>query len=169
MSKPRGQLKSSIEKPPGVAVKRVSGKKELAQAFAIRIKVFVKEQGVPSEIELDDDDERAIHFLAKVGAKAVGTARVVWHRGAAKIGRMAVLKSYRRRGVGRRLLRRAVAVARRLHARRIYLHAQVAVSGFYERLNFRGTGAIFDEAGIAHRKMIWRGRRSDRQRRVNKN
>jgi beta-phosphoglucomutase-like phosphatase (HAD superfamily) len=44
-----------------------------------------------------------------------------------------------------------------------------AVSGFYERLNFRGTGAIFDEAGIAHRKMIWRGRRSDRQRRVNKN
>jgi predicted GNAT family N-acyltransferase len=82
---------------------------------------------------------------------------------------MAVLKNYRRRGVGRRLLRRAVAVARRLHARRIYLHAQVAVSGFYERLNFRGTGAIFDEAGIAHRKLIWRGRRSDRQRRVNKN
>ena len=168
MSKRSGQLKSSIKKRPGVAVKRVSGEKELAQAFAIRIKVFVKEQGVPSDIELDDDDRRAIHFLATVGANPVGTARVVWHRGAAKIGRMAVLKSYRRRGVGRQLLTRAVAVARRLHARRIYLHAQVAVSGFYERLNFRGTGAIFDEAGIAHRKMIWRGRLSDRQRRVNK-
>lgn len=168
MSKRNGQLKSSIKKRHGVAVKRVSGEKELAQAFAIRIKVFVKEQGVPSDIELDDDDRRAIHFLATAGAKAVGTARVVWHRGAAKIGRMAVLKSYRRRGVGRQLLTRAVAVARRLHARRIYLHAQVAVSGFYERQNFRGTGAIFDEAGIAHRKMIWRGRLSDRQRRVNK-
>ena len=81
---------------------------------------------------------------------------------------MAVLKSYRRRGVGRQLLRRAVAVARRLQARQIYLHAQVAVSGFYERLNFRGTGAIFDEAGIAHRKMIWRGRQSGSQRRVNR-
>ena len=47
----------------------------LALAFAIRIKVFVKEQGVPSDIELDDDDQRAIHFLATVGAKAVGTVR----------------------------------------------------------------------------------------------
>ena len=166
MRKRSGKLKSTAKKRSRVAVKRVSAEKELALAFAIRIKVFVKEQGVPSDIELDDDDQRAIHFLASVGAKAVGTARVVWHRGAAKIGRMAVLKRYRRRGVGRQLLTRAVAVARRSQARQIYLHAQVAVSGFYERLNFRGTGAIFDEAGIAHRKMIWRGRQSDRQRRV---
>jgi predicted GNAT family N-acyltransferase len=168
MSKRSGKLNSTAKKLSRVSVKRVFAEKDLALAYAIRIRVFVKEQGVPSDIELDDDDQRAIHFLASVGAKAVGTARVVWHRGAVKIGRMAVLKSYRRRGVGRRLLTRAVAVARGLKARRIYLHAQVAVSGFYERLNFRGTGATFDEAGIAHRKMIWRGRLSGRQRRVNK-
>lgn len=142
---------------PKVAVKRVSSKRELGLAFAIRIRVFVKEQGVPSAIELDEDDRQAIHLLATVGTKAVGTARVVLHRGAAKIGRMAVLKSYRRKGVGKKLLTRALAVARQAQARQIYLHAQVAVSGFYERLNFRAVGAIFDEAGIAHRKMIWRG------------
>ena len=166
MRKRSGKLKSTDKKRSRVAVKRVSAEKELALAFAIRIKVFVKEQGVPSDIELDDDDQRAIHFLASVGAKAVGTTRVVWHRRAAKIGRMAVLKRYRRRGVGRQLLTRAVALARRSQARQIYLHAQVAVSGFYERLNFRATGAIFDEAGIAHRKMIWRGLQSANQRRV---
>jgi len=142
---------------PQVAVKRVSSERQLGQAFAIRIRVFVKEQGVPREIELDDDDEDAIHLLATIGPRAVGTARVVRHGGAAKIGRMAVLKSYRRKGVGMKLLTRALAVARRGKARKIYLHAQVAVSGFYERMNFRAVGANFDEAGIAHRKMIWRG------------
>jgi predicted GNAT family N-acyltransferase len=143
-------------KLPKVTVKRVSSEKELAQAYAIRIRVFVKEQGVPPEIELDEDDRRAMHFLATVGARAVGTARVVSRRGTAKIGRMAVLKSYRRRGVGTKLLRRAIVAARRMSARKIYLHAQVAVAGFYQRMNFLSVGPVFDEAGIAHRKMILR-------------
>jgi predicted GNAT family N-acyltransferase len=67
---------------------------------------------------------------------------------------MAVLKNYRRRGVGAALLKRAILAAKRLHARRIYLHAQVAVLGFYQRMGFRAVGRVFDEAGIAHRKMI---------------
>jgi len=149
--------KFSSRKLPRVTVKRISSEKELARAYAIRIRVFVKEQGVPREIELDNDDHRATHFLATVGARAVGTARMVSHRGVAKIGRMAVLKSYRRRGVGAKLLTRAIAAARRIKARKIYLHAQVAVAGFYQRMNFHAVGPVFDEAGIAHRKMIWRG------------
>jgi predicted GNAT family N-acyltransferase len=52
------------------------------------------------------------------------------------------------------LLRRAIAAARRLGAKTIYLHAQVAVIGFYDRLGFRAVGPVFDEAGIPHRKMI---------------
>ncbi|HVO96049.1 MAG TPA: GNAT family N-acetyltransferase, partial [Terriglobales bacterium] len=97
---------------------------------------------------------RAIHFLAWVGGKPAGTARVVVHRGSAKIGRMAVLKKYRRRGVGARLLRRAIVIARRLRPTKIYLHAQVAVIGFYEKFGFRCIGAVFEEASIAHRKMV---------------
>ena len=134
-------------------IKRVSSQLELVQVFTIRIRVFVREQRVPAEIELDTDDQRAVHFLAIRSGRAVGTARVVIRHGDAKIGRMAVLKSYRRKGVGAALLKRAIVAAKRLHARRIYLHAQVAVTGFYERMGFRAVGRVFDEAGIAHRKM----------------
>ncbi len=137
-----------------VKIKRVSSQLELVQALTIRIRVFVQEQRVPAEIELDTDDQRAIHFLAIKSGKAVGTARVVMRHGDAKIGRMAVLEAYRRKGVGAALLKRTIAAARRLHARRIYLHAQLAVTGFYERMGFRAVGRVFDEAGIAHRKMI---------------
>lgn len=151
------KAKHAIKIPLKVTVKRVTGDAELARAYAIRIRVFVTEQGVPREIELDEDDRRAIHLLAMVGDRAVGTARVVLHHGAAKIGRMAVLKSYRRRGIGAKLLGRALTAARRLKPRRIYLHAQVAVSAFYQRMNFHPVGGIFDEAGIPHVKMIWRG------------
>ena len=153
-------LKSLHEKRTGssVRVEKISAKRDLEKAFAIRIRVFVKEQGVPAEIELDRDDKRAIHFLASESGKAIGTARVVMRHGNAKIGRMAVLKSHRRKGVGRKLLTRAVATAGRLGAEEIYLHAQVPVIGFYETIGFRCVGRIFYEAGIPHRTMIVGGK-----------
>jgi predicted GNAT family N-acyltransferase len=67
---------------------------------------------------------------------------------------MAVLKSYRGKGVGKALLKRAIELARRRRAKLIYLHAQVPVAGFYEKLGFRCVGRVFMEAGIPHRKMI---------------
>jgi predicted GNAT family N-acyltransferase len=137
-----------------VRVKRIRSTKDLQRAFAIRMRVFVKEQRVPAEIELDRDDARARHFLAMAAGNAVGTARLVMRRGSAKIGRMAVVKSSRRKGIGKRLLQRAIAAANELGARKIYLHAQVPVIGFYESLGFCAVGPVFDEAGIAHRKMI---------------
>jgi predicted GNAT family N-acyltransferase len=137
-------------------VKQISSDEAKARAFAIRMRVFVREQQVPAEIELDHDDARAIHFLASVAGKAIGTARIVMHGSRAKIGRMAVLKKYRGQGVGKRLLLRAVAKAKQLGARTTYLNAQVPVIGFYEQLGFRAVGRVFDEAGIAHRKMILR-------------
>jgi predicted GNAT family N-acyltransferase len=142
-------------KKPIVAIKRVSSQAELVRAFAVRIRVFVREQQVPAEIELDNDDQRAIHFVAAVSGKVVGTARIVMKHDNAKIGRMAVLKSFRRKGVGAALLKRAILAAKRLHARRIYLHAQVAVIGFYQRMGFRTVGRVFDEAGIPHRRMLF--------------
>jgi len=109
---------------------------------------------VPEQTEIDCDDKHAIHFLAFAEGKAVGTARVVIHPRSAKIGRMAVLKSHRGKGVGSKLLRRAIATARQRGARKIYLHAQVPVIGFYQTLRFSCAGPVFQEAGIPHRKMI---------------
>jgi predicted GNAT family N-acyltransferase len=136
-----------------VRVKRVFSKKELEQALGIRRRVFVREQGVPEEIEMDRDDRRAFHFIAFNDKVAVGTARVVIRQGSAKIGRMAVLKHYRRRGVGTELLKRAIVTAKRRGAQKIYLHAQVSVIAFYTAMGFRCSGPIFNEAGIPHRKM----------------
>ena len=135
-------------------IRRITSKKERKKAFSIRLRVFVREQGVPPEIELDSDDEHAIHLLALVAGRAVGTARIVVKRGAAKIGRMAVLKSYRGKRIGRELLNRAVRMARREGARDVFLHAQVPVIGFYEKLGFCCRGRVFMEAGIPHRRMV---------------
>ena len=139
-------------------VKQISTGQAKARAFAIRMRVFVREQGVPAEIELDEDDAHAIHLLAFASGRAVGTARIVLKSHGAKIGRMAVLKSYRRLGVGAKLLKHALAVSQQHGARRIYLHAQVPVIGFYEKLGFSCAGPVFDEAGIPHRKMVWKQR-----------
>jgi predicted GNAT family N-acyltransferase/gamma-glutamylcyclotransferase (GGCT)/AIG2-like uncharacterized protein YtfP len=142
-----------------IRVKKISSRWDIDKAFAIRMRVFVKEQGVPAEIELDRDDTRAVHFLATIVGRAVGTGRVVLRRHSAKIGRMAVLKSYRGKGVGKALLKRAIVNARKLGAEKIYLHAQAPVIGFYEKMGFRCVGPVFDEAGIPHRKMVLGGNR----------
>jgi predicted GNAT family N-acyltransferase len=139
-----------------VKLRQVRSRRDLEKAFAIRMKVFVREQGVPHAIELDADDAKAIHLLALVQERAVGAARVVLKRHTAKIGRMAVLKTYRGRGIGKELLKRAIKLGKAKGANRLYLHAQVSVIGFYEKLGFRSVGRMFVEAGIPHRKMILR-------------
>lgn len=152
---------------PTLRITKISSKADLRKAFDIRMRVFVKEQRVPRDIELDNDDDRAIHFLATISGNAIGTARIVMRRRSAKIGRMAVLKSHRRKGVGKRLLEHAVSRARRLGARKIYLHAQSAVIEFYEQGGFRCVGPVFDEAGIPHRKMILKsGKRFEQKERI---
>ena len=135
-------------------VKQISSDEAKARAFGIRMRVFVSEQGVPRDIELDDEDQHAIHFLATSSGRAVGTARLVMHGKQVKIGRMAVLKKYRRKGIGAALLKRGIAVAKSRGARKIFLYAQVPVIEFYEKMSFRCVGPVFDEAGIAHRQMV---------------
>jgi predicted GNAT family N-acyltransferase len=68
---------------------------------------------------------------------------------------MAVLKKHRLKGIGAALLKRSIVAAKRRGAGKIFLHAQVPVIGFYEKMGFRCVGRVFDEAGIAHRKMIF--------------
>jgi predicted GNAT family N-acyltransferase len=135
-------------------VKQIFSDEAKARAFGIRMRVFVSEQGVPRDIELDDDDQHAIHFLATSSGRAVGTARLVMRGKKAKVGRMAVLKKYRRKGIGAAVLKRVIAAAKRRGARIIFLHAQMTVIEFYEKMGFRCVGPVFDEAGIAHRQMV---------------
>jgi predicted GNAT family N-acyltransferase len=126
---------------------------------AIRDQVFVKEQGVPVELELDGLDADCWHLVAWNEQKMpIGTARL--HPQAnpgvseGKIGRMAVLKPWRGMGVGRALLRHLLGLAQARGMTKLSLAAQIAAVGFYEKEGFRMTGLPFDDAGIPHRLMI---------------
>lgn len=121
------------------------------ELLKVRREVFVVEQGVPEEIEIDEHDSVSIHFLARdSGGSPIGTARLLPE---GRIGRMAVLASWRRSGVGRALLSAAMETARERGDYRLYLHAQVHSIPFYESLDFSVCGEEFDEADIPHREM----------------
>ena len=118
---------------------------------AIRKTVFVEEQGVPEALEWDEHDGEAQHVLAITnGGAPVGTGRLLRD---GRIGRMAVLKAWRRHGVGSAMLDALIAMARRNRCSIIWLHAQVHALAFYERHGFEARGPEFSEAGIPHREM----------------
>lgn len=117
----------------------------------IRRKVFIDEQHVPEQLEWDEDDDSAIHFLARIGNRNVACARLTAD---GKIGRMAVLEQYRNLGIGKRLLQRVIAYARDNTYPSLYMHAQASAIGFYEKAGFNATGEPFTEAGIPHREMF---------------
>jgi predicted GNAT family N-acyltransferase len=126
-----------------------------ALAYPIRKEVFIREQGVPEEIEIDEQDSDAIHALASWNGLCVGTARIVNLGGKAmQIGRMAVLSKYRRNGIGRRILEELILLAKTQGATSIILHAQMSALPFYEKLGFIPEGPEYEEAGITHRNMI---------------
>jgi len=121
-----------------------------ADAKPIRFQVFVDEQRVPAEIELDEHDAHCVHALAYVDGTAVGTGRLLPD---GHIGRMAVLKSARRTGVGRAILRALIDAARRRGDRQVMLSAQVHAVGFYLAEGFQPEGRVYEEAGIPHQAM----------------
>lgn len=123
--------------------------------FALRHQVFVGEQGVPIEEELDDLDQTATHLLAKENGAPVGTARVVYHGEVAKIGRVCVLKPARGTGLGAKLIKAAVQIAKEQPGvTKAKLGAQLHALGFYEKLGFSVYGPVYLDAGIEHRDMV---------------
>lgn len=121
---------------------------------AIRRIVFIDEQGVSLEDEIDGRDPEAIHLLALHEGQSVGTARLLLKGDVGKIGRVAVLKPYRGLGLGQDLVRFAVDELGRRGALRATLGAQTHAIGFYEALGFAATGPEFIDAGIPHREMV---------------
>lgn len=125
----------------------------LACAFAVRTEVFCEEQNVPRDLELDEHDAEAWHFLLFEDGIAVATARLVNVGGAAKIGRVAVRRPWRGRGLGKRIMELAMHAARELRLDPMVLDAQLTSIPFYERFGFVAGGDEFDDAGIPHRRM----------------
>lgn len=117
------------------------------QLTAIRKTVFVQEQRVPAELEMDEYDPQAQHVLAYVDQLPVATGRILSD---GHIGRIAVLKAFRGQGVGASVVRFLMAYARQQAWPRVYLGSQLHAEAFYKALGFQRYGDVFMDAGIEH-------------------
>jgi len=135
-----------------------NGDARVREALAVRFAVFVDEQHVPPEIEIDEhdelDDRETVHAIVRRGEKAIAAGRF-YRRDAetAQIGRMAVLREARRSGTGRALLDGLLDEACRRGYRRARLSAQTHAVAFYEKAGFDAFGGVYDDAGIPRRDM----------------
>ena len=143
-----------MESVPGLRIIAIENAERMRHAHDIRRRVFIEEQHVPEEIEMDDDDAHAFHALAILDGTPVGCGRFVVHDNEVKIGRMAVLANLRTRGIGREILLYLMRIARERGYRHAVLHAQMTAEGFYLKNGYMPVGEVFEEAGIAHRKMV---------------
>lgn len=122
------------------------------RVMPLRFAVFVEEQGVPVDIEIDEYDPVSTHaWLENEAGEVLATGRLLPD---GHIGRMAVDVSYRRRGLGAAVLQHLMHIAQARGMRHLALHAQTSAQGFYARYGFQPQGPVFMEAGIAHQLMI---------------
>jgi predicted GNAT family N-acyltransferase len=107
-----------------------------AEISSVRRAVFVEEQNVPESIDFDGSDVDFIHVLASdTTGRSVGTARM---DGKGKIGRMAVLQNYRRRGIGRKMIQALMDYGRKNSITGFHVSSQITAVGFYEKMDFGG-------------------------------
>ena len=138
--------------PARFTIRIMAWPEALPLARPVRENVFIEEQQVPRELEWDEWDDSSDHALAfDATGKPIGTARLLPD---GRIGRMAVLKDWRGKGVGAALLHAMLERARGRSMARAILHAQVQAAGFYRRFGFSERGGEFLEAGIPHVEMI---------------
>ncbi|QSG15710.1 GNAT family N-acetyltransferase [Halapricum desulfuricans] len=123
-------------------------------ALSVRTTVFVEEQGVPADLEVDEHESDAIHLVAYDDDEPIGAARLRRPgETTGKVERVAVRSAYRERDVGTALMERLEAVARDRGLETMRLHSQVRAAPFYARFGYERVGERFEEAGIPHVEM----------------
>lgn len=123
-----------------------------AELSEVRQGVFVEEQRVPKDIEWDDRDAHCVHVLIRVDGRAAATGRIDLEKDG-KIGRVAVVASARRLGLGRLVMEALEREAELTGLKRVWFHAQASAIEFYQKLGYKIVSDEFMEAGIPHRKM----------------
>jgi predicted GNAT family N-acyltransferase len=144
----------------GIRVVQAVTEAERALGRALRHAVFVVEQAVPPEVEVDGLDDECQHFLAllrqtaaEADDAALATARARITQRGWKIERVAVARAHRGLSVGAELVRHLLVQAPR--GLTVYVHAQESALGFWQRMGFIAEGSAFVEGGIPHRLMCW--------------
>ena len=137
-----------------IEIKKVlfTDQNDIEKCFLIRKEVFVNEQKCDPEDEYENEED-SIHFLLLDNNNPVATARYRETKNGIKMERFAVLKNMRGKGYGLMILNYMISdLSENILIK--YLHAQVQVVGFYEKVGFKKIGKQFDEVGIMHYKMI---------------
>ncbi|MGA1821912.1 MAG: GNAT family N-acetyltransferase [Thermoplasmatota archaeon] len=128
---------------------------DMEEVFQIRRIVFIEDQNVPYDIEMDGLEDVSDHIIMRFKGITIGCGRIRRTGNGVKLERVAVLEEYRRRGFGSILMRFMVDRALEMKSETIYLHSQVAAVDFYSRFGFKSRGRIFQEADIDHVRMVY--------------
>lgn len=131
-------------------VKIVSGDREYEDALSVRREVFIEEQHVPEEIEIDEYEDTATHFVAYDDGKPVGAGRCRRVEDSGKVERICVLRSHRKRRVGQAIMEKIEQFAADEGLHELRLHSQSNAKNFYLRLGYEPCSDEFLEAGIPH-------------------
>ncbi|AZB42411.1 GNAT family N-acetyltransferase [Bacillus sp. FJAT-42376] len=133
--------------------KVVQTEKEMQDAFSIRMKVFVEEQQVPAEEEVDENEETSVHVVLYDESEPVGTGRIREVDGYGKLERICILPSHRGKGAGSLIMKELEIVAAP-NIEKFKLNAQTQAIPFYEKLGYDVRSGVFMDAGIPHVTMI---------------
>lgn len=130
----------------------ITNSKELTDAYKIREIVFINEQNVPRDIELDEFDEGAIHFIVYLEEDPIATARIRPYsdKETVKVERVAVLKEHRKTGIGNDLMKFVEHEAEKMGYRKARLNSQRHAEQFYSKLGYQTISESFYEADIEH-------------------
>ncbi|MCR2802829.1 GNAT family N-acetyltransferase [Paenibacillus soyae] len=133
---------------------RVQNREQREEAYRIRTEVFVNEQGVSPDIEIDEHEEVATHVLVYYDGQPVGAGRVREVEGVAKLERICVLAPFRKHKAGAAIMAELEEVAKEWGLSKAKLHAQTHAAGFYGKLGYAVDSDEFMEDGIPHVRMI---------------
>lgn len=133
-----------------ITIRLIRSKQELEQVFHIRRVVFTKEQKINEKLDRDSLDSTAKHTIVLLKDKPIGCARIRLVDGKAKLERIAVLKTYRGKGIGIALVNYLIIYCKRTKVKAIYMDSQHYLKEFYEKFGFMAKGKPFMEAGRKH-------------------
>jgi predicted GNAT family N-acyltransferase len=137
-----------------VKTKVVTTQQELEEAFSIRRTVFVEEQKVPMEEEIDQFENDCTHFVLYDNKKPVGAGRFRYLDGYGKVERICILPENRQNGSGKTIMNAIEKHAKEQGISKLKLNAQTQAIPFYERLGYEAVSEVFLDAGIPHKTMI---------------
>jgi len=138
-----------------ITTKWFDGNADLTDCHLVRRIVFMGEQQISEELEMDGTDSDSEHLVLYENGRPVATGRLIMVAEKMHIGRMAVLKEHRGKGLGALTMKYCIEKAVEQGHKKLYVHAQTYAREFYEKLGFVGYGEEFDDAGIPHIAMEW--------------